>query len=161
MVVAACMLLACAVADAEPFEHLVPMKQQASGNYYVTGHLPGAVEAELLVDTGSGYVSLSKSTFEKVKRTSGVEYLRDIYGAMANGRTMKVPVYRIATLSLGECELRDVEVAVFPGAARDILGLNALREVQPFAMQLEPPTLFLSNCAHSSAASERSVAMLN
>jgi clan AA aspartic protease (TIGR02281 family) len=146
-------------ASADRFDHSVPMQQQKSGNYYVHGVLSDGVETDFLVDTGSGYVSLSKNTFSRLERQNGTEYLRDILGAMANGKVVKVPVYRVATLTLGACVLADVEVAVFPGSARDILGLSALRRIEPFAMQLDPPVLMVSDCtvgaalAHVAAAS--------
>ena len=138
-------------AVAERFDHSVPMQQQKSGNYYVAGVLGDGVEAEFLVDTGSGYVSLSKRTFERVRAEPGTAHLRDIHGAMADGRVVKVPVYRIARLALGGCVLEDIEAAVFPGAARDILGLSALRRIEPFALQLEPPVLIVSDCAPPAA----------
>jgi hypothetical protein len=72
---------------------------------------------------------------------------------MANGKRLNVAVYRVASLKLGEnCVLTDVEVAVMPGATRDILGLSALRKVEPFALQLEPPVLYLSSCATDALA---------
>lgn len=140
-----CTLSWTSVTLAAWFEHSVPMLPQASGNYYVKGSLSG-VETEMLVDTGAGYVAVSKRTFESLKRATGTEFLRDVVGALANGATVKVPVYRVATLTLGSCALRDVEVAVVPGSTRDILGLSALRKAEPFALQLEPPQLLLSNC---------------
>lgn len=127
--------------------HPVPMHQQESGNYYVHGVLSGGVDTEMLVDTGSGYVSLSKATFSRVRHAPGTEYVRDIYGAMANGKILKVPIYRIAELSLGaECVLTDVEVVVMPNTSRDILGLSALRRLEPFAMRLSTPALLVSDC---------------
>ncbi len=132
---------------ADPFGIALPMQQQASGNYYVTGTLSGVVRADFLVDTGSGYVSLSPATFAQLKSLPGTEFQRVIVGSMANGHALKVRVYRVDRLALGEhCVLRDVEVAVMPGASRDILGLSALRRVAPFAMNLETPALLLSGC---------------
>ena len=138
---------------AEPFAFTVPMQEHDSGQYYVHAVLSGGVETDFLVDTGSGYVALSKETFDKVKHRSGTEYERDIVGAMANGRLLKVPIYRVAELAISDdCRLTDVEVAVFPSGARDILGLSALRRVQPFAMHFSPPELRLSGCAETSEA---------
>ena len=124
----------------------VPMRQQASGNYYVHGTLTGGVGTDMLVDTGSGYVSLSKATFTRIKAQPGTEYLRDIVGTMANGRLLKVPVYRVAELALGACLLTDVEIVVMPNTARDILGLSALRRLEPFTMQLSDSALVVSGC---------------
>lgn len=143
-----CVLAPWLARGAEPFGHAVPLEERDSGQYYVHGVLSGGVETDFLVDTGSGYVALSKDTFDRVKRSAGTEYLRDIVGAMANGRLMKVPIYRVAELAISaDCRLLDVEVAVFPAGARNILGLSALRRVEPFAMHFSPPELRLSACA--------------
>jgi clan AA aspartic protease (TIGR02281 family) len=136
-----------AAGAAERFSHSAAMHRVESGNYYVHGSFGAGVETDLLVDTGSGYVALTRDTFERIKALSEVTYLRDISGSMANGKRMNVSVYRVASLRIGEsCVLTDVEVAVMPGGTRDILGLSALRKVEPFAMQLDPPVLYLSAC---------------
>jgi predicted aspartyl protease len=146
-------LFASAANATEPFAHRAQMQRAESGNYYVHGVFSPGVETELLVDTGSGYVALTRATFARVRDLPGVTYLRDIAGSMANGKQLNVPVYRIASLRLGEaCVLTDVEVAVMPGATRDILGLSALRKVEPFALQLEPPVLYLSACSSAALA---------
>lgn len=136
-----------ALASAERFSYTADMHRVDSGNYYVHGSFGPGVETDLLVDTGSGYVALTRSTFARIKDLPGVTYLRDIAGSMANGKVLNVPVYRVASLKVGtSCVLTDVEVAVMPGGTRDILGLSALRKAEPFAMQLEPPVLYLSSC---------------
>jgi predicted aspartyl protease len=145
--------LFCAADAAERFTYSAEMRRVESGNYYVHGIFGAGVETDLLVDTGSGYVALTRATFARVKDLPGVTYLRNIAGSMANGKQLNVPVYRIASLQLGEsCVLTDVEIAVMPGATRDILGLSALRKVEPFALQLEPPVLYLSSCVADALA---------
>jgi predicted aspartyl protease len=159
----ATLVLAAAVpaAEADWFDLTVPMQQQKSGNFYVQGVLSDEVATEFLVDTGSGYVSLSKTTFSRLKDRPGTEYVREIVGAMANGELVRVPIYRIATLSLSEqCVLADVEVAVFPGTRRDILGLSALRRVEPFALRLSPPVLMVSGCRGADAPAATAAASL-
>jgi predicted aspartyl protease len=139
---------------AERFGDSVPMQQRASGNYYVVGTLTGGVQTDFLVDTGSGYVSLAPAVFERLRAASGTVFLRDFLGTMANGRTLKVPLYRIETLELSpHCVLHDVEVTVMPGSTRNILGLSALRRVAPFALDLEPALLMLSGCEQGIVAS--------
>ena len=123
----------------------LPLQQVESGNFYLDATLDNIVQTELLFDTGSGYVSLSKRTFDRIKSDPGTVFSRHISGRMANGRTVSVPVYTIRELSLSaECVLSDLEVVVFPNADRDILGLNALRKLQPFTFQMDPPMLSAS-----------------
>src|SRR5690606_10921861 len=89
--------------------HELPMRQAESGNFYLHAILNEEVETDLLLDTGSGYVTLSRRTFAQVKDDTGTVFQRDITGMMANGRALKVPVYRIRELSLSEdCVLRDI-----------------------------------------------------
>ena len=124
------------------------MHQADSGNFYIHATVDGNVETDMLFDTGSGYVSLSKATFEKVSASAKPRFTRHIFGRMANGKVEKVAMYTLAELRLADnCVLRDIEVAVFPKADRDILGLNALSRLQPFTMALTPATLTSNNCA--------------
>jgi predicted aspartyl protease len=139
---------------ADPFTDFVPMQQRASGNYYVAATLPDGRQTDFMVDTGSGYVSLSPEAFAPLKSASGTVFLRYILGSMANGGTLKVPLYRIPTLQLSpRCMLRDVEVTVMPGSSRNILGLSALRQVAPFALDLQAARLMLSGCEPAEPAS--------
>ena len=125
----------------------VPMWQQGAGGYYVRGVFGRDVESELLVDTGSSYVVLSRATFTKLKRGGATVFKRTIRGATAAGRVMEAKVYWISELALGDgCVLQDVEAVVLPNADRDILGLSALRRLQPFSLQFEPAALTLSAC---------------
>lgn len=143
----AAMLLAAwpAAADDRP-GFSVPMQQKDSGAYYVRGAF-GAIETNMLVDTGSSYVALSRKTFTRLSRELATNYRRSIRGATAGGRVIDVKVYEIEELALGEnCVLHNVEVVVLPGADRDILGLSALRRLQPFALEFEPPALRFAAC---------------
>lgn len=147
LLIVAMMLPGASAVAAERFGYSAAMQEVDSGNYYVHGDFGHGVETDFLVDTGSGYVALSRQTFERLERDTTVSYLREITGRMANGKLLRVPVYRVASLKLGDsCTLTDIEVTVMPGGDRNILGLSALRKAQPFAMQLSPPVLLLSNC---------------
>lgn len=120
----------------------IPMHTVETGAFYIKGNLDGLVDTDMLLDTGSGYVSLSKRTFDLIRDDASTVFQRHITGIMANGRKESVPVYRIGELKLtSECILYDIEVAVFSNTSRDILGLNALMRMQPFTLQLDPPVL--------------------
>ena len=131
--------------DTQPFE--IALERHDAGTFYVRGRAGDGPETALLLDTGSTYVALTRETFEPIRRQAGVVHLRDVEGSMAAGRRLRVPVYRIPTLALGEtCVLRDVEVAVIPGATRNILGLSALSQLQPITLSLAPPRLEFTSC---------------
>ena len=134
-------------ASAERFGHTAPLELKPSGNYYLDVSVAPGVSDEFLVDTGSGYVVLTKATFDAVRDLTGTRHLRDITGRMANGKSARARIYHLARLELaGNCILEDVEVAVMAGSTRNILGLSALRRVAPFAMELSPPRLLYSAC---------------
>lgn len=144
----------------------MPLHQQGAGGYYVHGVLGGAVETDMLVDTGSSYVVLSGSTFAKLKIQGHPVYQRTIRGATASGRVLDAKVFLVSELALGTaCVLRDLEVVLLPGAERDILGLSALRRMQSFALEFEAATLTASACGDSeplisAAAPDRSPGLL-
>ncbi len=140
-------ILCAHLAAAHNFDHSVPMTVRDSGNVYVTARFETGTASELLVDTGSGLVALSSATFEPLRALTSTVFVRDIHATLAGGRTKRLKVFRIAALTLGtRCVIRDVEVAILPGRTGDILGLSALRQVQPFALDFESPALLLSHC---------------
>ena len=124
----------------------IPMELVSSGAFYVKASLDSEVNTDMLLDTGSGYVSLSTATFGKIKDEPGTVFQRFITGVMADGKASRVPVYLISELRLtDQCVLHDVEVAVLRNSKRDILGLSALRQLQPLTLQMDPPVL-TANC---------------
>jgi len=129
------------------FDSNIPMRDKGAETYYVDGDIHGVGPVDLMVDTGSGYMTINETTLGILRESGGATYVKDLSGILANGATMTVPVYRIAELRIGaSCTLRDVEAAVFPGKTRQILGLSALRQAAPFIFSLNPPKLVLSNC---------------
>ncbi|MFN2308618.1 MAG: retroviral-like aspartic protease family protein [Gammaproteobacteria bacterium] len=145
--VAGAVLLAGGSAVAGEFDSRVPMRDMGAATYYVDGEIQGVGKVDLMVDTGSGYTVINEQTLALLKPSNGAVYVKDLSGILADGSSMTVPVYRIAHLRIGEaCTLSDVEVAVFPGGTRQILGLSALRRAAPFIFSLDPPQLVLSHC---------------
>jgi clan AA aspartic protease (TIGR02281 family) len=133
--------------QAEDFEFKVPISQQNSGNYYVSGTLENKESVEFLVDTGAGMVILAEKTFKSLTEKSKQEPSKRIAVRMADGRTKAVNVYTLNELVLGDaCNVGPLEVAVIPGAANNILGLNVLKKAAPFAIYTSPPSLALSAC---------------
>lgn len=139
--------LTVASASADQNTTQVPMREKGSATFYVQANIRGAGDTELLVDTGSGYVTINESTLSALKRAGTARYLRTLQGVMADGREKAVPIYAISGLNIGgNCALGEVEVAAFTGTKRQILGLSGLRKVAPFVVSVDPPSLALSNC---------------
>jgi clan AA aspartic protease (TIGR02281 family) len=150
----ACLLASFATTAAlsAEFDTAVPLQEKGVATYYVSADFDGRALDDFLVDTGSGYVSISEKTLKTLRDLGRVEYLRKSTGVMADGTEISVPVYRIASMRIGSCDVRDVEAVVFAGADHQILGLSALKKVAPFALSVEPPKLMLSHCQDAPAS---------
>lgn len=149
------------LASAGEFDTSVAMRATTATTFYVEGKIAGLGVVDLMVDTGSGYMTINEDMLAQLKGAGRVRYIKDIRGRLANGNELTVPVYAIEALSIGGgCWLRDVEAAVFPGATRPILGLSALQRAAPFIFSFEPPRLVLSNCVTTAAAPAGEVADL-
>lgn len=143
------------LAGAGEFDTTVDMRANSATTFYVKGQIAGLGEADLMVDTGSGYMTINEEMLTELQGAGRARYVKQLRGRLANGNEMNVPVYAIEALSIGNgCWLNNVEAAVFPGKTRAILGLNALQRAAPFIFSFEPPRLVLSNCTTTAQASD-------
>jgi predicted aspartyl protease len=135
------------VRGSEPKAALIPMRDNGASAFYVEVHIEGFGSRDFLVDTGAGYMTINENTLSVLRTKDMATYVRELEGVLADGTRLRVPVYRLTSIRIGDaCLIRDVEVAVFPGTTRGLLGLSALRRTAPFLFSLEPPVLQLSNC---------------
>jgi predicted aspartyl protease len=149
-------ILAAAPAASLAASATVPMKDKGADTYYVDVHVEGFGSVDYLVDTGAGYMTINEDTLKVLRANNNATYVKRLQGVLADGRTMIVPVYRIGSINIGgNCKIDDVEVAVFPGASRSLLGLSALRRTAPFMFSLEPPQLQMSNCVDAGGQQSR------
>ncbi|MFU8816181.1 MAG: retroviral-like aspartic protease family protein [Pseudomonadales bacterium] len=135
---------------------LIPLKPHNKlDTFYIDIGVAGGRDEEYLVDTGAGYMTITKETLVRSQQAGTATYLRDLDGRMADGSMLRVELYRLSHITIGNsCTLHDVEVAVLPGASRGLLGLSALRRTSPFEFSVDPPTLRLSNCTSNALAAE-------
>ncbi len=132
---------------AQDFNSLVPMHDKGASTYYVPCTIEGYGSVDMLVDTGSAYTTINEETLAVLKKQGLATYIKALKAKLADGSYRVVPVYRIATLNVGDdCEIKDVEAAVLPGKTRSMLGLSALNKAGPFIFSIDPPRLSLSNC---------------
>jgi len=144
---------------ADRFGTPVPMYDKGAATFYVHGYVSGLGPTEMMVDTGSGYLTINEEALKTLSAQGKVHYVKPLRGVLANGAELVVPVYRVDALRIGaECWLRDVHAAVFPGRTRFILGLSALAKAAPFVFEFDPPQLLLSNCGKADLAAEAGTA---
>jgi len=135
------------VATAETTKQSIPMQAVNTHTFYINSSIEGVGSTSMLVDTGSGYSTITEKTLRELQKQGDAVYLKKLKGIMADGSVQKVSVYRISGINIGKtCHIRDIEVAVFPSSTREILGLNTLSKVAPFTFSIDPPSLFVSNC---------------
>jgi predicted aspartyl protease len=134
---------------------LIPLRAHNQlATFYISVGVGDRAE-DYLVDTGAGYMTITMETLKRSQEAGTATYLRELDGRLADGSILRVPVYRLSEITIGNaCQLRDVEVAVLPGASRGLLGLSALRRTSPFEFSVDPPTLRLSNCMVQTAAAQ-------
>lgn len=134
-------------AIAGKFGTTVEMEARNGSTFYVPGLITGLGAVQWMVDTGSGYMTINEEILASLKEHGLAQFVKNLRGRLADGSEREVPVYSIDAISIGDaCWLRDVEVAVFPGNTRPILGLNVLQRTAPFIFSFEPPQLVLSHC---------------
>lgn len=145
-----CLLLvggASSFVSAGQFGTTVEMDARNGATFYVPGLITGLGAVDWMVDTGSGYMTINEEILTSLKENGQAHFVKRLRGRLADGSELEVPVYLIDSISIGDaCWLRDVEVAVFPGSTRPILGLNVLQRTAPFIFSFEPPRLVLSHC---------------
>jgi predicted aspartyl protease len=151
--VAGLMTIAVASHDAHADAHSIPLKAHNTlDTFYVTIGVAGGRTEDYLVDTGAGYMTITASTLQELQASGSATRIGQLDGRMADGTTLRVPVYRLEEITIGtSCRFRDVEAAVLPGASRGLFGLSALRKASPFEFSVDPPILRLSNCMLSAA----------
>jgi predicted aspartyl protease len=143
---------------AEQFDARIPMSIGSAATYYVQARF-GALDAtDFLVDTGSGFLTINRSTVDALVQQGLASFKRDLPGVLADGTEVKVPVYQISQFSIGPCQLRDVEAVVFPATNRQIVGLNVLNRSAPFIFSVNPPELVLSHCTEQGLAEAEVIA---
>jgi len=129
---------------------IIPMLEKSAKTFYVEAKLGGFGKSEFMVDTGSGYTVINEQTLEGLKQSGKATYVKDLLGLLADGSEKRVPVYRLSSFALSDsCEIYDIEVAIFPGSTRHILGLNTLRKMGAFEFSFVPPQLIFKQCGEA------------
>jgi predicted aspartyl protease len=132
------------------------MFMKGATTFYISGQIGDMGPTDFMVDTGSSYMTINERTLARLRGSQQPQYLRELTGVLANGDQIRVPVYSLARVRIGElCLLEDIEVAVFPGDTRQILGLSALLKAAPFVFSTDPPQLKLSNCQLAEATPDK------
>lgn len=126
----------------------MPLVESAAKTLYVDAAIDTLNSTKFMLDTGSGYTTINQQTYEALKNSQRIQFVKKIVGLLADGSKRSVKIWRVQSITLnGNCKLQNIEVAVLPGTSRQILGLTTLRKAAPFTISVDPPSLSLSNCS--------------
>ena len=141
-------LLYAVAATGGKFDNSIPMKNTGAATYSVPCSISGYGDIDMMVDTGSSYMTINEQMLRVLKAKGLATYVKKLDAQMADGSRMVVPVYRLASVNLGgRCKLNNVEAAILPGTPRNLLGLSVLNKAGPFIFSINPPELVLSHCS--------------
>lgn len=76
------------------------MREKESVTYYVTAHFNGGEGAEFMVDTGSGYMTISESTLASLEKQGRATYVKDLTGIWRMDRERRSPSIGSRVLTL-------------------------------------------------------------
>ncbi len=125
----------------------IAMRVSEAGTFYIPIHIKGLEQTDFLVDTGSSHTIINEKSLAILKANGQAKYANQIRGVTADGTVKNVSLYTIQSIDVGHgCVLKNVDVAVFPGESRQVLGLSALSKVSSVLFSMSPPSLQLSNC---------------
>ncbi|MDO6459105.1 retropepsin-like aspartic protease [Granulosicoccaceae sp. 1_MG-2023] len=151
----ALLVLSSASPAQEGTEQQIPMHSRGTNTWYIDSAIADAGRHTMLVDTGSGYSVINEETLARLIESGEAEYVSKLRGKMADGSERIVPLYRIASITLGEhCVIHDINAAVLPRNSRQIIGISTLARAGSFSMSFDPPLLTLSDCTAPAAAPE-------
>lgn len=77
------------------------MQEKSAATFYVSGDIDGYGPVELMVDTGSGYMTINEDTLAALQRENATRYVKQLSGVLADGSELEVPVYAITLMRIG------------------------------------------------------------
>lgn len=123
------------------------MQNKGTRTFYIHSSLYSNIKSLMLVDTGSSHSVINQKTLIELQALGNAKFLTNLEAIMADGSKKIVPLYEIASITLGDsCQLHDIKATVIPDSARQIIGISALQKAAPFGFSFNPPMLTLSHC---------------
>lgn len=125
----------------------IPLSSRGTSTFYITAQLGDIQPKRFMVDTGSGYTTINEESLAQLKEKGQAVFVKNIGGILADGSERIVPIWRVNSIALNDsCVLNNVEVAVFPGKTRQLLGVSALKKAGAVTLSFDPPMLTLKEC---------------
>jgi len=114
------------------------VSRKAGSHLVVQAVLDGRVPATLMVDTGASLTTISPRVAAQLTPVPGSE--SDGLTSMADGRRVKVRMFRVASLEVGRSKEEMVAVAVLPSPGNGVDGLLGMSFLEHFAVQVDAST---------------------
>ena len=107
------------------------------GGAYDIRVLVGDFTVDLLIDTGASSSVITIDLKNKLKLTP----FKHTSVLVADGRKLRVGVYKIPRMIVSGCVLKNVEAVAIPGNL-NILGISALSQMQPISLWFEKEKMY-------------------
>ncbi|MBI4346220.1 MAG: clan AA aspartic protease [Elusimicrobia bacterium] len=120
------------------FDRDAIVSRRSGAHLIVQAVLDGRVPATLMVDTGASLTTITPEVAAKLTPVPGSESAG--LTTVADGRQVKVKVFRVGTLEVGRSKEGLVAVAVMPAPGPGIDGLLGMSFLEHFAVQVDGPT---------------------
>ncbi|MBI5201976.1 MAG: clan AA aspartic protease [Elusimicrobia bacterium] len=111
------------------------VSRKSGSHLVVQAVLDGRVPCTLMVDTGASLTTISPAIAAKLTPVPGSE--SDGLTSLADGRRVKVKVFRVSTLEVGRSKEELVPVAVLPSPGNGVDGLLGMSFLEHFAVQVD------------------------
>lgn len=114
------------------------VSRKSGSHLVVQAVFDGRVPATLMVDTGASLTTISPAVAARLTPVPGSE--SEGLSSMADGRRVKVKVFRVGTLEVGRSKEALVVVAVLPPPGAGVDGLLGMSFLEHFAVRVDAST---------------------
>lgn len=94
--------------------------------------------ANFVIDTGATTTTVSLEAITALEKNKQAKFIREVTVTLADESKIKINLYKISQLTIGDVTLKDVEVLAptTPNSSIFLLGMNVLERLEPFSFDL-------------------------
>ena len=103
--------------------------------YYAPVRINQTLRTHFIIDSGAGLVYISEPLFQKLRASGSIQrsdMLGEGYSRIADGTLVKIRLFNIKELQIGNTVLHNVKGAVGGKNASILLGQSALKQLEPW-----------------------------
>lgn len=110
---------------------------------WVDIHIEGLGTIPMLLDTGASFNLLTQSQITWLLNENRARHVNTVTTSLGDGRQVAGHVYQVDGATIGDCPLQSFQALLMPDLPDAMLGLQALRWVEPVELRLSEGKLIL------------------